>query len=558
VPPEVSIIAYPQHPSAPDPFSIAHPQPSPAFHPFAWPPLDLPFHQGEFPSQTPRASQCPRGRSLTADIPPAQTTFAQQSQPLFPSVTFPDFGHSGALAPLEVHQATALGFPVAQHYSGPRLNQNTSASAHARALAAPAFVPPTAFASDSVPPRPARAPFVAAAARGAVMGPMSPPPLPSFRRLEQGERLKRRLEGQKFEASLEGSRRKGDRKNVPSADIGSPPASCVRFTPVKILLTPEGIKPLLAIEPNPEPVERLPGGIEELDLASWPLEPSRPDPFNRVPVEICRRKAPRNVELGEAYRNGNGMRNGDGVWNAKVGEACRNESGMHKAEVGASYGNEIGMPNAEMGEVCRGGNGTRNVQQGMLKWAEFPFGQESVPREKGPFVQFGRPAAFAEERRNGAETGGMDWARRTKAEQCTTEPRTGEGTEGDGERHSGIGNEGASRFVGPDFRRTELSQNHGATECGQGAPPGSPCRGLNAEPGKRRRTDDGTCPQEAVGVGAREDGPEGELLKTEVLEMGQCSEDVTVSVAVFEAAATAQQRELGVEREDADIQKQAE
>jgi hypothetical protein len=321
VPPELSIIAYPQHPPALDPFSIAHPQPSPAFQPFAWPPPDLPFHQGDFPSQTPRASQCARGRSLTADIPPAQTTFAQQSQPLFPSVAFPDFGHSGAFAPLEVHQSTALGFPVAQHYVGPRLNQNTDCmSAHARALAAPTFVPPTAFASDSVPPRPALAPFVAAAARGAILGPMSPPQLPGFRRLEpgqEGERFKRRLEGQKSEAAwLEGSRgvkRKGDRTKLLSADIGSPPASCVRFAPVTVLLTPEGIKPLLAIEPNPDPVERLPGGIEELDLASWPVEPSRPDPFNRVPAEICQRKAPRSAALGEADRNGNGMCNGDGV-----------------------------------------------------------------------------------------------------------------------------------------------------------------------------------------------------------------------------------------------------
>jgi hypothetical protein len=248
------------------------------------------------------------------------------------------------------------------------------------------------------------------------------------------------------------------------------------------------------------------------------------------------------------------------MWTEDVSEAYRDGNGMQDAQVGASYENGNGMRNADMREACRGGNGTRKVQQGILKWAEFSFSQETVPRDKIPFVQFGRTVAVAEERRNGAETGGMDWARRTKAGQCTTEPRTGEATEGDGERHSRIGNEGASRFVGPGFRRTELSQKlHGTTECGRRAPPGSPFRFSNAELGKRRQTDGGTCPQEAVqvGVGARDGGPEGKLPKTEGSEMGQWSEDKTMSVAVFDAAATAREREIGVGEEDAGIQKKA-
>jgi hypothetical protein len=63
--------------------------------------------------------------------------------------------------------------------------------------------------------------------------------------------------------------------------------ACDRFTPVKMLLTPEEIKPLLANQRNPDPVECLLGEIEELDLASWPLERrSSPNPFNRSSADL--------------------------------------------------------------------------------------------------------------------------------------------------------------------------------------------------------------------------------------------------------------------------------
>jgi hypothetical protein len=101
------------------------------------------------------------------------------------------------------------------------------------------------------------------------------------------------------------AKRKGDRTKLLSADIGS--STVFTFTPVMILLTPEGIKPLLAIERKPDPVECLPGEIEELDSASWPLEPSSPEPFDRLSAEICQRKAPRDGNMGEADRNRNGM-----------------------------------------------------------------------------------------------------------------------------------------------------------------------------------------------------------------------------------------------------------